>query len=590
MEVTRLNFKDALPVISQAIDEASFLSMDTEFSGITSRKRENALDTCKERYQKVIEGTKDFTILQFGLCSFKWNDEQEQYVAKPFNFYIFPKPFGRQMPDMRFICQSSSLDFLANQGFDFNKWIHHGIPFLLPHNEDKLRQLMESRRSEDHNESISHESPSSGVHIPPEYEKTIDNIMKEVEDFTEDPDKKTLSLPPSSPVVRKLVHRSVNSTYNSGLHLENKVNENKKEYIMISKVSDEVKKCLEDEKYNREEEEIEMAVGFSKVIRLISKSGKVILGHNMLLDLMHVIRLFVCPLPSDLDRFKALVKGIFPRLVDTKVMASTQPLQEHFQLTHLEEVYKKSSEKPFKKPDVLLPEGFGEYSESTKTHEAGFDAFITGVSFASMVAYLQKIKDGDSIGSQIDFEIVKPFLNKIFLFPRIEDIPYLNLNGKDITPRRDHVFYIEFPETWQTTDIRALFKDFGYVYVSWLDSTSALVSVAKRERARKVLDKLNVDDAPYRIMSYDEYHDGLWEDYKDHDERNYDSLNKTHDITPSENTVISFDSNKEVSVKPHEQTATSDNEMEEGEIPDSPEPPRKKLKGQHIWFDEPDNW
>lgn len=107
-----------------------------------------------------------------------------RYVIKTFNFYIFPKPFNRTSPDTKFICQvrkpwsvlfnpggtsisywtglgshspfqpfcfpfipgekhpccpwrcfvkydcllfqSSSIDFLASQGFDFNKVFRHG--------------------------------------------------------------------------------------------------------------------------------------------------------------------------------------------------------------------------------------------------------------------------------------------------------------------------------------------------------------------------------------------------------------------------------------------------------------------------------
>lgn len=603
MEVTRLNFKEALPVISEAIEDASFLAIDAEFSGLTVKKKSNSLDTCEERYHKLIYGIKDFTILQFGISTFSWDEEQQQYVAKPFNFYIFPKPYNRQMPDMKFLCQSSSMDFLASQGFDFNKWIYHGIPFLLPYDEDKLRRLMETRREEDLNEQNSttttpktKKGKYQSITIPPEFEKTIENIMKKIAEFIEDPNEKTLSLPPSTPFVRKLVYGSVKSTYKSGLHLESKVIEKDKKHIVISKVTEDEKKYLENEKSNREDNEIELAIGFSKVIRMISQSGKIILGHNMLLDLLHMIRLFSCPLPGDLDGFKALVRGIFPRLVDTKLMASTKPLQDHFPLTHLEEVYKKSSEEPFQKPNVLLAEGFEQYLESSKAHEAGFDAYITGVSFLAMVSYLQKLRDGAVSETEIDFEVTKPFLNKIFLFPRIEDIPYLNLSGSDLTPNRDHVFYVEFPETWQFSDIQSLFKDFGYVYISRLNSTSAFVSVAKRERATKVLYKLDIDDVPYRIMSYNEYHNGSTEDDEDGAGGSDYPQNKSHDVSPTPSPRVSPSPKPaRASRELTKEVTPLDDEVEEGELPDSPEasnsaePPRKKPKNQQD-FEEPDEW
>uniref|UniRef100_A0A8C4PW59 Uncharacterized protein n=1 Tax=Eptatretus burgeri TaxID=7764 RepID=A0A8C4PW59_EPTBU len=57
MEITRRNFKDSLDVIYQAIDEAEFLAIDGEFTGIsdgpTMGKLSNGLDMPAERYAKL---------------------------------------------------------------------------------------------------------------------------------------------------------------------------------------------------------------------------------------------------------------------------------------------------------------------------------------------------------------------------------------------------------------------------------------------------------------------------------------------------------------------------------------------------------
>lgn len=44
--------------------------------------------------------------------------------------------------------------------------------------------------------------------------------------------------------------------------------------------------------------------------------GKLIVGHNMLLDLCHVIRQFFNPLPETYSEFKALVHGLFPKYIN----------------------------------------------------------------------------------------------------------------------------------------------------------------------------------------------------------------------------------------------------------------------------------
>jgi hypothetical protein len=41
------------------------------------------------------------------------------YEAHTYNFYICPKSFGDLDPN--FLCQASSLEFLASHNFDFNK-------------------------------------------------------------------------------------------------------------------------------------------------------------------------------------------------------------------------------------------------------------------------------------------------------------------------------------------------------------------------------------------------------------------------------------------------------------------------------------
>ncbi|CDR19121.1 unnamed protein product [Oncorhynchus mykiss] len=72
----------------------------------------------------------------------------------------------------------------------------------------------------------------------------------------------------------------------------------KERYIQISKVDDEERKRRERQKQEREQEELNDAVGFSRVIHAISKSGKLVVGHNMLLDVMHTIHQFYCVLPE----------------------------------------------------------------------------------------------------------------------------------------------------------------------------------------------------------------------------------------------------------------------------------------------------
>jgi hypothetical protein len=81
------------------------------------------IETRDFRYNEYKEASERFAIIQFGLCTFKWDEPSGRYIAKAFNFPIFPTSFagGRSQPNRVFHVQAQAFDFLAKQAFDFNK-------------------------------------------------------------------------------------------------------------------------------------------------------------------------------------------------------------------------------------------------------------------------------------------------------------------------------------------------------------------------------------------------------------------------------------------------------------------------------------
>uniref|UniRef100_A0A7N6C1X5 Poly(A)-specific ribonuclease PARN n=1 Tax=Anabas testudineus TaxID=64144 RepID=A0A7N6C1X5_ANATE len=447
MEVTRKNYKDCLNTVYSAIEEADFLAIDGEFSGISDGPNAsaltNGLDTPEERYTKLKKHSMDFLLFQFGLCTFKYDQTKSKYITKTFNFYIFPKPFNRTSPDIKFICQSSSIDFLASQGFDFNKVFCHGIPYLNQEEEAQLREQTEERRNQHANGvgTPSYISPSSSKEHVLFY----------------------LILPPFLFC--------------------------KERYIQISKVDEEERKRREQQKLEKEQEELNDAVGFSRVIHAISKSGKLVVGHNMLLDVMHTIHQFYCPLPEDLQDFKEVT------------------MCELITYTSLAELEKQLKESPFKPPQVETAEGFLSYNTAQEQlHEAGYDAYITGLCFISMANYLGSFLTPPKAYISARSKLIEPFFNKLFLM-RIIDIPYLNLTGPDLQPKRDHVLYVTFPKEWKTSDLYQLFSAFGNIQVSWIDDTSAFVSLSQTDQVQIAMNTSRYAES-YRIQTYAEYIQG----------------------------------------------------------------------------------
>ncbi|KAJ7408391.1 Poly(A)-specific ribonuclease PARN [Pitangus sulphuratus] len=471
------DFKDNLNKVYEAIEESDFLAIDGEFSGISDGPSVSALtngfDTPEERYQKLKKHSMDFLLFQFGLCTFKYDDTEEKYIMKSFNFYIFPKPFNRNSPDVKFVCQSSSIDFLANQGFDFNKVFRNGIPYLNQEEERQLREQYDEKRSQANGAgSLSYISPNSTkcpVTVPEDQKKFVEKVVEQIEDLLKNEESESLELEPCT-------------GYPKGIHVETLESDKKERYIVISKVDEEERKRREQQKQAKEQEELNDAVGFSRVVHAIANSGKLVIGHNMLLDVMHTIHQFYCPLPDEI-----------------------------INNTSLAELEKRLKEVPFSPPKVESAEGFPSYdTASEQLHEAGYDAYITGLCFISMANFLGSFLTPPKNHVSARSKLIEPFFNKLFLM-RVMDIPYLNLEGPDLQPKRDHVLHVTFPKEWKTSDLYQLFSAFGNIQVSWIDDTSAFVSLSQPEQVQIAVNTSRYAES-YRIQTYAEYVENKHED------------------------------------------------------------------------------
>ncbi|GAB1300015.1 Poly(A)-specific ribonuclease PARN [Apodemus speciosus] len=564
-------FKTNLHKVYQAIEEADFFAIDGEFSGISDGPSVTALtsgfDTPEERYQKLKKNScahmhktvgyslrsvscqrcsavvtlsgpenhqhsMDFLLFQFGLCAFKYDHTDSKHVTKSFNFYIFPKPFSRSSPDVKFVCQSSSIDFLASQGFDFNKVFCSGIPYLNQEEERQLREQFDEKRSQANGAGALAKCP---VTIPEDQKKFIDQvIIEKIEHFLQSEEKRSLELDSCTGFQRKLIYQTLSWKYPKGIHVETLETDKKERHIVISKVDEEERRRREQEKHTKEQEELNDAVGFSRVIHAIANSGKLVVGHNMLLDVMHTIHQFYCPLPADLNEFKEMTTCVFPRLLDTKLMASTQPFKDIINNTSLAELEKRLKETPFDPPKVESAEGFPSYdTASEQLHEAGYDAYITGLCFVAMANYLGSLLSPPKMCVSARSKLIEPFFNKVsqawskkldpileplevsqpvalqrslrrLFLMRVMDIPYLNLEGPDLQPKRDHVLHVTFPKEWKTSDLYQLFSAFGNIQISWIDDTSAFVSLSQPEQVQIAVNTSKYAES-YRIQTYAEY-------------------------------------------------------------------------------------
>ncbi len=118
---------------------------------------------------------------------------------------------------------------------------------------------------------------------------------------------------------------------------------------------------------------------FSKVIQLITASGKPVVGHNCFLDLCFILEKFIAPLPVSPHEFLLSVRNYFSDLYDTKHMIiSHNRLRSVWGTSStLEDIchIAMDDSRWEKQPRVVFAPGFDRYlstdGESPRNHEAG---------------------------------------------------------------------------------------------------------------------------------------------------------------------------------------------------------------------------
>lgn len=70
--VTVTDFQKVLQELDQVLNNASFLAIDSEFTGLSNGPDANAFDTPAQYYAKVRSGSVDFLLVQFGLSIFTY--------------------------------------------------------------------------------------------------------------------------------------------------------------------------------------------------------------------------------------------------------------------------------------------------------------------------------------------------------------------------------------------------------------------------------------------------------------------------------------------------------------------------------------
>ncbi|KAI8092212.1 ribonuclease H-like domain-containing protein [Gilbertella persicaria] len=382
MEVLRSNFEEKLPVIEQAMLEADFIAIDTEFTGLTTPDIQfQNIDDIETRYSKLKSCVQEFTIIQYGVCAFKRNPETGDFMAKPFNFYIFGADTNEVYSRRIFSATPSSLSFLRSNKFDFNKLIEEGIPFYNFTEENSMFQSNQGTSVLNRRTLIKESTLTKSGKSFLEYNRNC--IKKWLQSNTETP----LVVQVNSNFYKRLIYQEAQDAKYNGF-LQASQRDSKHIEITRIKEEDKRKKAANAPKLN-----------FRAVIELIKKANCPVVAHNAAFDILHTVDQFWQYLPNHIEEFKKVANDMWPNIVDTKYLAEYHPsLRSCFNTSVLGSLYNTVYEELKEAgQQVVMEQGFERYvgAENEVAHEAGYDAYMTGVIYLAFMAFIREKREED---------------------------------------------------------------------------------------------------------------------------------------------------------------------------------------------------
>ncbi|KAJ9597777.1 hypothetical protein L9F63_011385 [Diploptera punctata] len=515
VEITRNNFEDKFNEIASQLRSAVFIAVDNEFTGLLSDQdyKSSLFDSGSERYDKLRRNIEHFLVMEVGISAFQFVEDENKYVANTYTFYVFPRSFGSI--ETKFMCQASSLEFLYQHKFDFNKFVYEGVSYLNCQQEIKLRQeLYEGSLFRHLERTISLDDEKlvqSGCSRVAEWcPSAVENDVLSLEYTTYCRGEKRLAY---------IIHKELRQRFHNIWTFPDtdKVSPNKVSQKQRDQFVDDT--SLEDDMMNS-------LLGFSRIFNLLLELRKPIVGHNLLLDLMIMYNQFHKPLPSQFGVFKEKIHKLFPVVYDTKYLSfelrklvRREDMWDTNVLSNLYYYFKNGRGKYIVlfSPLVELKERsnsagsictFSNFSTNCHFdklyvddvdhfHEAGWDSFCTGYCFIKMahifahitcLFLLHSVMDGRLLSSRELLAAAYSRKNRVNLIRA--SVSHVCLDGPDppsTRPKWLHVQTRGYIRPIDISKVAELFAKYGIVDVKPFSRYRALVAVGNHTSAKDIL-------------------------------------------------------------------------------------------------------
>lgn len=398
MEVDAASFPHQLLGLLVNISEADFVSFDLELTGIPShlpgkaagKPRVAQRKTLEERYEETKTAADRYQILQVGITCGRFDYLANKYVLRPYNITLSALLDERLDIEREITIQSGAAAFLLSNNFDLGAPFAKGVQYLSREEAERAKQLAYDR--------FEKKNVVEDLQLKDEDGESLDFVRRVREAITQwkgtnsgmlevttHTGRSKQPLTPSiSRFEKRLVHQLVRSEF--------QVPEDQK-LVTISRND-----CIRIIRYdaireadntrrlkNRVKESIAKQTGFRWVFEALAggnirqvdpfqfgassgghilaadtqdvkdrferaqerlrKHQPVLVGHNMFTDLVYFYRSFVGPLPDTLGEFCEALHRLFPRIIDTKYLATHAEGDLHASPT-LQEIAERLEEQP----------------------------------------------------------------------------------------------------------------------------------------------------------------------------------------------------------------------------------------------------
>ncbi|XP_047099839.1 pre-piRNA 3'-exonuclease trimmer-like isoform X2 [Schistocerca piceifrons] len=505
VDILRSNFEEKLPEIKAALTNAKFIAIDTEFTGLSVYKnyKPSLFDTGRQRYEKLRRNLEKVIIIQIGLSVFSYVRDENKYVANIYRIPVYPCSFGSI--DSVYLTQASSVHFLCEYDFDFNKVMYEGVPYLNLRDEKRLKQELQECRNVIDLRNLSFLEEEAIIYLKTEMDKVVDWVSTAcIGD--------TLLL---STFLKARMKRQLG--YCLHIELRHRFNNiwtyGDEEGIIVKKIATE-KHRLMSNKENKEkldEDFIHYLLGFSHIFKLLVELKKPIVGHNCLLDLMLLYQQFHDVLPGSYSSFKKKMNELFPNLYDTKHIS--------FELQHrldrdvlpstiLSDLYAFFEEGRGSVLGAYTPTvetEFGDDGVTKQIHDAAWDSYVSGYCFIRMAHVIANRKFEiivqQPLTSVEHFTSLEDFKNKINVIRCA--VSHICLSGPDPESRRPQWIYVETRTNRKLSEdeVYLLFSQYDAVDVTLYSKNSALVAIGNSRSARMIRKKLQ-ENEEFKVTSY----------------------------------------------------------------------------------------